>query len=181
LPELYNLALRESVASPAILIFVHDDVHLCDFFWPFHLLNGLSHFDIIGVAGNRRRVPAQPSWAFVDANMRWDSPVNLSGMVGHGTAFPPANLSRYGLPCQEVKLLDGLLLACRSETLLSRKIAFDERFSFHFYDLDFCRQAEEAGLRMGTWFLSLIHESGGSFGSPAWRNGYDKYLEKWGS
>jgi len=31
--------------------------------------------------------------------------------------------------------------------------AFDPRFQFHFYDLDFCRQAEQRGLKMGTWAL----------------------------
>ncbi len=59
LPELYNRALRDAVDDPAIMIFVHDDAHLCDFFWPNHILAGLSSFDILGVAGNRRRVPSQ--------------------------------------------------------------------------------------------------------------------------
>jgi hypothetical protein len=40
-------------------------------------------------------------------------------------------------------VLDGLLLAARSETLLSNQLTFDERFDFHFYNMDFCRQAEE--------------------------------------
>jgi GT2 family glycosyltransferase len=80
-----------------------------------------------------------------------------------------------------VKLLDGFFLAVRSETLLSKGIRFDETFDFHFYDMDFCRQAEEHGLRMGTWTLSAVHESGGSFGTSAWQQGYQKYLDKWKS
>jgi hypothetical protein len=78
-----------------------------------------------------------------------------------------------------VKLLDGVLLAAHSETLISKNLRFDERFDFHFYDLDFCRQAEAKHLRLGTWPLSLIHESAGQFGSPAWREAYAKYLDKW--
>jgi GT2 family glycosyltransferase len=179
LPSVYNIAIREARQSPAVLVFIHDDVHLCDFNWAFNLLDGLEQFHVIGLAGNKRRVPRQPSWAFVDDKFTWDSPENLSGIVGHGTAFPCSNISAFGQSMQEVKLLDGLMLACRSDVLLERGLNFDERFNFHHYDLDFCRQAEQKGLRMGTWRISVIHESGGSFGSPAWRDGYQKYLEKW--
>ena len=181
LPALYNEALRDAAADPAILIFVHDDVHLIDFFWPIHILNGLKLFHIIGLAGNKRRVPRQPAWGFIDDKFTWDAPENLSGIVGHGNGFPPQNVSSYGTPGQQVKLLDGLLLAAHSETLLKHDVRFDERFTFHFYDLDFCRQAELKNLRMGTWTLSVIHESGGNFNSPSWREGYAKYLDKWKS
>ena len=54
-------------------------------------------------------------------------------------------------------------------------------FDFHFYDLDICRQFESKQLKMGTWPISVIHESGGAFGTPAWQDSYKKYLEKWGS
>jgi len=181
LPVVYNTALRESLSDPAILIFVHDDVHLCDFFWPSHLFAGLGQFDILGLAGNRRRVPNQPAWGFIDLNFTWDQPENLSGIVGHGKGFPPDHLSVYGPPCQEVKLLDGVMLVTRSETLLRKRVSFDERFDFHFYDLDFCRQAELQGLRMATWPIAVIHESGGHFGTEVWRSAYAKYLDKWQS
>src|SRR2546430_6858433 len=34
LPSIYNHAIDAALAQPAILVFVHDDVHLCDLFWP---------------------------------------------------------------------------------------------------------------------------------------------------
>ncbi len=179
LPKLYNEAIRDSVNDPAILVFVHDDVHLCDFFWHVHLFAGLQHFDVLGVAGNRRRLPRQPSWRFSDESLTGEPVEYLSGLVAHGTSFPPQNLSSYGPSAQPVKLLDGVLLAVRSQTLLANEIWFDEQFDFHFYDLDFCRQAERRQLRMGTWPLSLIHESPGKFNSPVWRSAYQKYLDKW--
>ena len=55
----------------------------------------------------------------------------------------------------------------------------DEQFEFHFYDMDFCRQAEVKGVTMGTIPLSLMHESGGNFSSEAWKQGYQKYIQKW--
>ena len=180
LPTVYNRAIRESSADPATLIFAHDDLHILDFYWFHRIEEGLNNFSVIGLAGNRRRVPRQPSWAFIDTSFTWDAPENLSGVVGHGKSFPPSNLSIFGPPRQQVMLLDGLLLAAQSKTLLENNLMFDERFKFHFYDLDFCRQAEIKNISCGTWDLSLIHESGGSFGSDAWKASYQEYLEKWG-
>lgn len=179
LPAIYNKAIDESKDDPSILLFVHDDVYICDFFWFNQIINGLSRFDIIGLAGNKRRVSKQPSWAFIDNKFTWDSSENLSGLVGHGTGIPDYKLSIFGQPCQEVKLLDGLFIACYSKTLLSNNIRFDECFDFHFYDLDFCRQAEKKGLKMGTWSVSVVHESDGAFGNYAWKKGYSRYLKKW--
>jgi hypothetical protein len=180
LSRLYNEAIREAASRPAILIFVHDDVHLVDFFWAMHVLSGLRHFDVIGLAGNKRRAPRQPSWYYVDGLFSPDAPENLSGIVAHGKGFPP-NVTYYGPPGQQVKLLDGLFLASRSETLLAKQIEFDERFDFHFYDMDFCRQAEARNLRLGTWTVSVIHESVGNFNTPNWQMAYARYLEKWRS
>jgi GT2 family glycosyltransferase len=179
LPSLYNEAIREAASDPAILIFVHDDVYLCDWFWPLHILTGLRVFDVIGLAGNKRRVPGQSSWCFIDDRLTPDSAENLSGFVAHGNDFPPDEINVFGLPRQQVKLLDGLLLAAASDTLVRSGLTFDERFDFHFYDMDFCRQAELKQLRLGTWTVSVIHQSGGGFDSPSWRAGYARYLEKW--
>jgi hypothetical protein len=181
LSTVYNTAIREAVNDPAILLFAHDDIFLCDFFWPAHTLSSLGQFDIVGVAGNRRRVPKQPTWVNTDEYFSWDEPENLSGIVGHGQGFPPTSINAYGAPGVEVKLLDGLLLIARSETLVKTALFFDERFDFHFYDLDFCRQAESKGVRMGTSYISVVHQSGGGYSSPAWRSGYKTYLQKWGS
>jgi GT2 family glycosyltransferase len=181
LPQLYNQAIREAAARPAVLIFIHDDVHLCDFFWAMHVLAGLRSFDVIGLAGSKHRAPRQPSWYYIDERFTPEAPENMSGIVAHGNGFPPANVSCYGAPRQQVKLLDGLFLAVQSQTLLANRLEFDERFDFHFYDMDFCRQAEARNLRLGTWTISVVHESGGNLGSPEWRSGYARYLEKWQS
>jgi hypothetical protein len=63
-PGLYNEAINDSVDDPAILVFVHDDIHLCDFFWHQRIVDGLAVFDIIGVADHRRsRQPPPPAKA----------------------------------------------------------------------------------------------------------------------
>ena len=83
LPALYNERLAAADASP-VLAFIHDDVWLDDFFFFEHVMAGVHAFDVIGVAGNRRRVPGQPSWAFPSTKFEWDERVHLSGVVSHG-------------------------------------------------------------------------------------------------
>jgi len=184
LPTCYNRSIEKSKNDPAVLVFCHDDLLFLDFYWPQHIDNALKTFDIFGIVGNKRRVPNQFSWAFTREegdNFLFDARENLSGILGHGQAFPPENLSVFGMPGQEVKLLDGLLLACRSNLLWEYGLRFDERFKFHFYDLDFCREAELRGLRMGTWGLSLVHESKGDFTSKSWAQARETYFKKWGA
>jgi GT2 family glycosyltransferase len=180
LSTIYNQAIDHAKNSPAILIFVHDDVYLCDFFWIDRMREAVAKFDVVGLAGNRRRLPGQPSWFFADSTFRRDEPQFFSGVVGHGKGFPCGNISSYGPSGVECKLLDGLFLAADSERLNYAGVRFDEQFAFHFYDLDFCRQAELKGLTMGTWPMSVVHESGGAFGTPAWRETYARYLDKYG-
>lgn len=173
----YNEAIRAGDADE-FLLFVHDDILVIDFFWADKIAWGLQKFHIVGLAGNRRRVPRQPGWLFVDDKFTVDDSSNLSGMIGHGRQFP-CRLDFFGPVWQECKLLDGVFIAATKSVLRQQQIEFDERFDFHFYDLDFCRQAEAKNLVMGTIPLSIIHESAGAFGTPPWKAGYEKYLQKW--
>ena len=161
-------------------MFVHDDVHICDFFWADKVRAAIEAFDIVGLAGNRRRVARQPGWAFIDTDFTWDKPAFLSGVVGHGRGFPCTRVSVYGPPGRACKLLDGVMLVADSRRLIDTGLRFDPQFAFHFYDMDFCRQAERRGLSMGTWPISIVHESGGAYGTPAWRAAYRRYLRKYG-
>jgi len=185
LPAIYNEALHANDAGPdQIFVFAHDDIMICDLFWEDRIAQGLEKFDILGVAGTKIRRPHQPSWIFQSIDfeknllMREDLS-NLSGRVGHGEGYPPKNVSRYGPVPQQVQLLDGVMLCVRASVLSASGLQFDERFDFHFYDLDFCREAEVRGLKCGTVDISLVHKSGGNFGSDAWRAGYQKYIAKW--
>ncbi|HEV3104171.1 MAG TPA: glycosyltransferase [Trinickia sp.] len=180
LSKIYNRAIEHAKDNPAILVFVHDDVSICDFFWVERIYEAMARFDIVGLAGNTRRMPRQPAWAFTP-ELKWDRAEFLSGVVGHGkNGFPCDIVSRFGPAPQPCKLLDGLMLIADSERLVQSGVRFDEQFDFHFYDLDFCRQAELKGLTMGTWPISVIHESIGVYGTPDWLAGYERYLRKYG-
>jgi GT2 family glycosyltransferase len=176
LPSVYNRVIQESFRDH-ILVFVHDDVWIDDVFFVNHLVAGLSAYDVVGVAGNRRLLPEAPAWSFKNDQMEWDKG-NLSGVVSHGPR-PCGVPSVYGPVPAGVALLDGVLLAAKCGTLLDAGVRFDERFDFHFYDLDFSRSAKQAGLKLGTFAAGITHVSGGSFGSPSWKAGLAKYRQKW--
>lgn len=179
LPEIFNSRIV-ATSSSDLLVFMHDDVWIDDYFLVDRVIEGLQCFDVIGVAGNRRRVPNQPAWAFVDRQFTWDTPENLSGSVAHGPdAF--GVVSHFGSSRESCELLDGVFIAARKSALTRHGLRFDPQFDFHFYDLDFCRSARQAGLRIGTWPICLTHQSAGTFGSPKWQDKYLAYLAKWGN
>ncbi len=179
LGECYNHAIDSTRDEDDILLFIHDDVLIADFFWMDRLHDGLARFALAGVAGTTRRLPRQPSWGFLDDRLTREDPKYLSGIVGHGWGVP-CDISHFGPAPQACKLLDGLCLAARKKTFTEHGIRFDERFQFHFYDMDLCRQFEAKGLDIGTMPLSLIHESPGNFTSASWKTACQAYLEKWG-
>lgn len=183
LSKVYNNEIVERNRN-SILVFVHDDIFFNDWLFNYHLNEALNQFDVVGVVGNRRRLPGQPSWAFRNDKLDWDDPENLRGCVCtlKGSTIEQVSLSRFSATNEykgECKLIDGLFMAVSCNTLLDRNIRFDEQFEFHFYDLDFCRTCEIAGLKIGTWPIALTHASGGNYKTEFWKNAYAKYLKKW--
>jgi predicted O-linked N-acetylglucosamine transferase (SPINDLY family) len=177
LPDIFNRAIAQAQAGE-VLVFIHDDVWLDEPFLADTLLAGLAQFDVIGVAGNRRRCPRQAAWPFADARFIWDEKSNLSGRVGHGKNAH-GQVCAYGPTPAACLLLDGMFMAARSSTLQASGVRFDSQFDFHFYDLDLCRTASEADLHLGTWPVALTHQSAGAYGSQGWRDKYQLYLDKW--
>lgn len=175
LPVVYNRAIR--FAEPFdILVFVHDDVWLEDLFLAVRIKQGLQKYDIIGLAGNTRKEPLPASAWHCDIRGNWDAG-HLSGAVAHGP-HPVSPVNYFGDVPHSCCLLDGLFIAAKASTLQKADLTFDEQFSFHFYDLDFCRQAKRKSLTLGTWPISVTHCSGGVYGT-AWEAGRQLYVAKW--
>lgn len=177
LPEIYNAQIQQA-ADDAIVVFIHDDVWIDEPDFMQVLAAGFAHFDVIGVAGNRRRLPNQPSWNFADIRFSWDTAAYLTGRIGQGEQAN-GRLLDFGPTPKECELLDGVFLAAKAGVLKQHAVQFDSQFEFHFYDMDFCRSAKQAGLKLGTWPLRLTHQSEGNVGSLAWRQQYGLYLDKW--
>lgn len=176
LAMIYNSRI-EQANDKDILVFVHDDVWIDDFFLSAHLDGALRTFDIIGVAGTRHRYPRQPAWYSLSDTLQVDFH-HASGAIAHGEK-PFGPVTWYGKSPAECELLDGVFLAAKKSTLVSAGLRFDPRFPFHFYDLDFCRTARSKGLRLGTWTIPLTHQSFGNYNSAAWTEARDAYRQKW--
>lgn len=179
LPEIYNEAIREQASD--ILVFLHDDLWLEDAQLTQKIRTALKFNDVVGVAGNTRRVEGQPAWLFLQGptgNLELDR-TNLSGSVKHGK---PGNYttSNYGPHPAACELMDGVFLAATKKSLTSSDVQFDTAFKFDFYDMDFCRTARSAGLSLTTWPIDLIHQSAGAFAGDSWNTMKHEYFKKWG-
>jgi GT2 family glycosyltransferase len=177
----YNRAIQQATDDD-LLLFVHDDVFLDDYQIAHRVENALERFDVVAIAGNTRPDHRHVGWAFWrDLEGKKLLPYDqqrLSGAVAHFTPRGEAVIV-YGPAPQECLLLDGCFLAVAARTLREHNIRFDERFAFHFYDLDFCRTCRGAGLRLGTWPIAVTHASGGRFDTPQWEQALAVYRRKW--
>ncbi len=176
LGAIYNEAL-EQLHPESLVVFCHDDVWLAEACLRTPLLEALERFDLVGVAGSRRILPGQPTWWLQPDGRTWDHP-HLLGEIRHGDPGASEPI-RFGASPAPAMLLDGVFLAARAGTLQAAGVRFDPAFPFHFYDLDLCRSALAAGLRLGVWPLSLIHASPGAAGSTDWQLGLECYRRKW--
>jgi GT2 family glycosyltransferase len=193
LPTIYNRAI-EAAPRGTVLLFVHDDVYLHDAFLQARLSEAIEHADIVGLAGSRGVPKDALSWAlgFTDelACTGWHQgpSVRLAGAVSHtnvgtgllGPGAPPiASRFCYGRLQAEVDWLDGLFLAAPANTLRASSVRFDERFDFHLYDTDFCRQARAQNFVLSTYPILVSHGSGGNYDSPEWKAAARLYRQKW--
>lgn len=182
LPQVYNPFLQGATDAD-IVVFLHDDVWLNDHALLEKLRLALQRFDVVGVAGSRRRKRGQLGWAFTarsGAEFVREEPQYLSGAVAHGKPGL-SSISVYGSAPAHCELMDGVLLAVRSDVARQSGLLFDPRFTFDLYDLDLCRTARKKGMSLGTWPLDIIHESRGEFKKASWEEALQKYQDKWGS
>lgn len=177
LPTVFNHAIEEADPDD-VLVFIHDDVWIDDWMIEYRLLEGLLVFDVLCIAGNTRRFDRQENW-ILNKNREHDVG-HLSGAISHGQPLN-GNISRFGESPAPVCLMDGVLLAARAGTLVQAGVRFDPRFPFHYYDTDFSRSCDQAGLRMGTWPIAITHGSPGVWGHEPWEAAFALYLKKWGS
>lgn len=167
LSECYNEALE--MYPDIALIFVHDDVEILDSDFYDRVEAGFAEFDVLGLAGTSSwTVRDRALWHFSDRDY-W------SGRVWHeheGRQW----CTTFGDIGRRCIVLDGLFIACQPGI----STRFDERFSFHHYDLDFCLECHMMGLTMGTINVNVVHHSVGDWNSdPVWHESNSKFLKKW--
>jgi len=75
LSKCYNEAINQLKNTDKILVFVHDDVALLDYYWPLRTIEVLKNYDFAGVAGNVRHQINYPGWAHSlveNGSLIWD-------------------------------------------------------------------------------------------------------------
>lgn len=177
LSEVFNEAMA-AAPDNALVIFAHDDIWLDQTTFVQTVMDGLTAYDVIGVAGTARMRPNQPAWLFPDLTFTWEQSTFLRGKVAH-SEHPFGRNTYFGAEKGDCVLMDGVLMATYKRTLMQANVRYDTQFDFEFYDLDFCRMATQAGLRLGVWPISLTHQSKGNYGKQRWRDKYQLYLRKW--
>lgn len=170
----YNRYLEANVGRDIIAVFAHDDVLIEDVFLAEKLEEGANRFAVQGLAGA----------ASFDPQLSWPQTVwirapreHLSGAVSHSVAPDTTMWSAYGPVPRPCVVLDGLFLAV--DLAKVGAVRFDERFQFHFYDLDFCLSAHRAGLPIGTVNVHARHQSGGDFSSRSFFDAQGIFRSKW--
>jgi GT2 family glycosyltransferase len=178
LSQRYNEAIEAAAHDPAILVFVHDDVEITDWFWYLRLAAALDDYHLVGLAGNSAPLPKQTSWAIIDFEGTLSDRQHWAGCVARGNGEYLTSWDVFASPNREVFLLDGLFMAAHSKTFHDNDIRFDDQFTFHHYDMDICQQFEAKDLSMYVSSISVIHHSKGLMG-PAWKESAQRYLSKW--
>lgn len=179
LAAVYNPQIH-AAQDDDILVFLHDDIYIDDWLICIRIREALSIYDVIGPAGNRFRSPNQRGWYGTKETI--NAPFTPIGeqLLSVGIPNHPPEVS--SIIHAEVKLLDGLFIAANAGALKYSNIYFDPQFHYHLYDLDFCRQCEQADIRMGFWPLALTHCAKNNEGDmgQSWFDSGTTYLKKWG-
>lgn len=179
LASVYNEQIIDSFNKKRILVFVHDDVIIEDLYLHEKLNEAMERFDIVGLAGIKAPITIKSPalWHLLG------HPSQYSGSVAH---FDKDGIKRfmttYGPSPERVVLLDGLFIAINTERILEKGLLFDENnpAKFHYYDLNFCLQANKLGLKLGTWPIWVTHKSHGlEQPTEDWKKGQDYFLNKW--
>jgi Glycosyltransferase like family/Tetratricopeptide repeat len=171
LAEGYNRGVRR--ARGEILVFSHDDIEIVAPDFAAKLVNRLSDFALVGVAGTDRVCGG--SW--IDAGWPYlHGQIGMPERGGRGIVATAYLLS--GASASPMQALDGVFFACRRAVI--EKLAFDERTfdDWHLYDLDFSYSAAVAGFPVAVANdILLVHQSAGKF-SGTWLEHARRFVAK---
>jgi hypothetical protein len=178
----YNLLMDQAAAHDDLeaLVLVHQDAEITNADFCARVREALSDPDV-GVVGCVGAIGVR-SIAWWEGSVTWASFVHKYGELGGGElpgfawgdALPP--YARTG----EVDSVDGFVL-CMSPWVV-RNLRFDESLgALHGYDLDFCLTVREAGKKVVTADLKVIHHHSLDLVSnpDTWIAAHVAVAEKW--
>lgn len=182
LAKVYNHYL-DTIKDAKYIIFCHDDISIEDSKLYEKIDKAIgddSPYTICGVAGNTQaRIQEKNLWHLMGNK---DS---MSGAVAHYTGKDATKcfMTNFGVTPQRCILLDGIFLAVNVDKINEVGLRFDENYptGFHFYDIDFCLEANKKGLKMTTWPIWIVHMSHGltDINNEDWNKNNEYFKNKW--
>lgn len=152
LSELYNKGIAES--NTDIIVFIHDDIEFLTKNWGKLLLKhfNTTDFGILGVAGSTE-IKKDGIW--------WSDQRKLAGNVYHkqkNKKYLSSYSNNFGNNIIETINVDGLFIAIDKNRI---KRQFNEEYNgFHYYDLGFCVENHNLGVKIGVISnINILHES----------------------
>ena len=171
----YNKVIQMAVDEQYdTVILMHDDVSIQDSDLTVKLFEAFQDNDVVGLAGAKQVSISQPAlWHLMSKQEDW------SGAVAHKSPEGKVFMTNFGPMPDRCVLLDGVFLAIKVESLKDG-VRFDENLKFHHYDLDFSLTCNENKLKLTTWPVWAVHDSGGLTTMSQQFTDSEKYfLDKW--
>jgi hypothetical protein len=166
LTKIYNSFILEENRNKRI-IFVHDDVLIEDLFFEEKINLAFEKYDIFGLAGTKKCIlnkTTPPAWHLMGNREDHVGEVSHSHDKKYWTSV-------FGPSDSRALIIDGLFIAINVAKLLDTDTKFDERFSFHHYDITFCLNANKNKLKIGVFPLKAVHFGlGDSMNTQEWND-----------
>ncbi len=198
LPTVYNKTLDEVAPTKDrhgsgfdFVIFAHDDIWFNDVLMFDKILSAGDKLDVIGACGgktwdkNSSESGKPIIWTVASAKaggsgfMVHAAPTNWNPNV-HDMDYCDRSLfsTSYGNSPARTLTIDGSFMCFGRKAI--EKLRFDEKFKFHYYDMDVSMSAYAKGLRVGTAPILLTHNSlGESVVQPSYMEMQQIFIEKW--
>ena len=173
LGKCYNEAINKFTnKKDYIFIFIHDDVTLNDVFYENILDKYKDRFDIMGIAGTKKfRIQSPVIWN----QYREDFVGFVNQRLKNNDEYWSCS---FGKSPNGAIIIDGLFMAIKGEVF--ERVKFDEQFTFHHYDIDFCLTAYQSKYKIGVVPICITHDSVGDWkNSKTWAENERKFLKKW--
>ena len=194
LSTVYNRFISEhkdEIDQNSYVVFVHDDIWINDVLFFDKIVSAAKSFKVIGACGGK----AWNSYGNGDVPVIWTHASRSAGMSGfmihaadeaqsqvkHEVTFEGRNIfaSNYGYSPSRTLTIDGCII-CFTKHAIDAGLRFDEKFKFHFYDMDVCFSAFVKKLEVGTAPILITHESlGYSVSQPQFMESQKTFMEKW--
>ena len=178
LPEIYNTYItKEYLNDYEGIIFVHDDVYIDDLKFIEKLRTRFKEgYSVVGLAGASSAKIGKPAlWHLMSERG------HQAGAVAHPYNDTTTYVTTFGPTPRPCLIMDGLFLAINCEKFKKTPVKFDEQFTFHHYDLDFCLQCNEHKHKLVAININVIHNSPGLLNpdSKMFLDSQDKFIKKY--